>query len=145
MYQQHIKYLASHTFWLIQPWLQPNSAVRFECIGLLLCCSLRIPVMAKPNSKRRKRSDKFPLTLHKTGQYCKKIKGKLYYFWKGPSSSGGLEEQEYRLLQTKNMVDCRCEKHRWSELSWDTGNRNICEMHMDPRLPDQHACSLSIE
>jgi len=35
----------------------------------------------KPNSKKRKtRSDKFPLTLQPTGQYCKKIKGKLYYF-----------------------------------------------------------------
>ena len=31
-------------------------------------------------SKRKTRSDKFPLTLHKTGQFCKKIKGKLYYF-----------------------------------------------------------------
>jgi integrase len=30
--------------------------------------------------KRKTRSDKFPLTLHKTGQYCKKIKGKMYYF-----------------------------------------------------------------
>jgi len=36
--------------------------------------------MSKSNSKRKTRSDKFPLTLHKTGQYCKKIKGKLYYF-----------------------------------------------------------------
>ncbi len=36
--------------------------------------------MTKSNSKRTTRSDKFPLTLHKTGQYCKKIKGKLYYF-----------------------------------------------------------------
>lgn len=36
--------------------------------------------MAKSSSKRKTRSDKFPLTLHKTGQYCKKIKGKLYYF-----------------------------------------------------------------
>jgi len=31
-------------------------------------------------SKRKTRSDKFPLTLHPTGQYCKKIKGKIYYF-----------------------------------------------------------------
>ena len=31
-------------------------------------------------TKRKTRSDKFPLTLHPTGQYCKKIKGKIYYF-----------------------------------------------------------------
>ena len=36
--------------------------------------------MAKTNSKRKTHTDKFPLTLHKTGQYCKKIKGKLSYF-----------------------------------------------------------------
>jgi hypothetical protein len=36
--------------------------------------------MANTSSKRKTRSDKFPLTLHQTGQYCKKIKGKLYYF-----------------------------------------------------------------
>jgi hypothetical protein len=35
--------------------------------------------MTKPNGKK-KRSNKFPLTLHSTGQYCKKIRGKLYYF-----------------------------------------------------------------
>ena len=37
--------------------------------------------MTKPNNRRKTRSDKFPLTLHKTGQYCKKIKGRLYYFY----------------------------------------------------------------
>jgi len=30
--------------------------------------------------KRKTRSDKFPLTLHPSGQYCKKIKAKMYYF-----------------------------------------------------------------
>jgi len=29
---------------------------------------------------KKTRSDKFPLTLHKTAQFCKKIKGKMYYF-----------------------------------------------------------------
>ena len=33
-------------------------------------------------TKRKTRSDKFPLTLHSTGQYCKKIKGKMHYFGK---------------------------------------------------------------
>jgi integrase len=36
--------------------------------------------MVGSDSKRKTRSDKFPLTRHKTGQYCKKIKGKMYYF-----------------------------------------------------------------
>lgn len=45
--------------------------------------------MAKPNSKRKTRSDKFPLTLHPTEQYCKKIKGKLYYF--GTDKKAALE------------------------------------------------------
>jgi hypothetical protein len=30
--------------------------------------------------KRKTSSDKFPLTLHPTGQYCKKIKGNIRYF-----------------------------------------------------------------
>ena len=32
------------------------------------------------SSIRKTRSDKFPLTLHPSGQYCKKIKGHIYYF-----------------------------------------------------------------
>ena len=36
--------------------------------------------MSESNCKRKTGSDKFPLTLHPTGRYCKKIKGKLYYF-----------------------------------------------------------------
>ena len=37
--------------------------------------------MVKNNKKSRKtRSDKFPFTLHSTGQFCKKIKGKSCSF-----------------------------------------------------------------
>jgi len=43
--------------------------------------------MAK--TKRKTRSDKFPLSKHPTGQYCKKIKGKLHYF--GSDKSQALE------------------------------------------------------
>ena len=32
------------------------------------------------SSKRKARLDKFPLTLYPTGQYCKKIKGRIRYF-----------------------------------------------------------------
>ena len=32
---------------------------------------------------RKTRSDKFPLTLHATGQCCKKIAGRMHYFGKG--------------------------------------------------------------
>ena len=32
------------------------------------------------SSNRKIRSDKFPLTLHPSGHYCKKIKGHIYYF-----------------------------------------------------------------
>ena len=41
---------------------------------------LEVSTMASSNPKGNRRSDKFPLTLHPTGQYCKKIKGRLYYF-----------------------------------------------------------------
>jgi hypothetical protein len=50
--------------------------------------------LLQPKSKRGKRSDKFPLTLNPTGQYCKKIKGKLHYF--GVDKQQGLQ-QYYRI------------------------------------------------
>ena len=65
--------------------------------------------MAKPNSKRKTRSDKFPLTLHKTGQYCKKIKGKLHYFGtdKKTALNRYLEDGD---LSIDNNISERCVK-----------------------------------
>jgi len=36
--------------------------------------------MAKANTEKQIRSDKFPLTLHRAGPYCKKIRGSFHYF-----------------------------------------------------------------
>jgi integrase len=37
--------------------------------------------------KQRKPYPSFPLTLHATGQYCKKIRGKIHYFGKDPDAA----------------------------------------------------------
>jgi hypothetical protein len=57
------------------------------------------------NSKRKTRSDKFPLTLHPTGQYCKKIKGKIRYF--GTDKKKALEKylaQATYLYRVQSLV-----------------------------------------
>ncbi len=53
--------------------------------------------MAKSNSKRKTHSNRFQLTLHKTGLYCKKIKCKLYYFGTGRKTAlrGYLEQAAF--------------------------------------------------
>jgi hypothetical protein len=67
--------------------------------------------MAKSSSKRKTRSDKFPLTLHKTGTYCKKIRDKLYYFGtnKKEALNRYLEQAVYlhagRLPEPKSVSD----------------------------------------
>ena len=63
--------------------------------------------MTKSNSKRKAHSDKFPLTLHPTDQYCKKIKGKLYYF--GTDKQQALQrylEQASYLHSDKELKPC---------------------------------------
>jgi integrase len=57
------------------------------------------------SSKRKTRSDKFPLTLHNTGQYCKKIQGRIYYF--GSDKKQALEkylDQATYLHGGKNLI-----------------------------------------
>jgi integrase len=56
-------------------------------------------------SKRKTRSDKFPLTLHPAGKYCKKIKGKIHYF--GTDKKKALEKylaQATYLHGARNLV-----------------------------------------
>ena len=70
--------------------------------------------MAKSNSKRKTRSYKFPLTLHPTGQFCKKIKGRLRYF--GTDKKDALNhylEQAAYLHSGKRTKP----KSRWSRVS----------------------------
>ena len=46
---------------------------------------------ARHSTNRRKpRQAKFTLTLHRTGQWCKKIHGKLYYFGTDKDAQGQL-------------------------------------------------------
>ncbi|MFC1652866.1 tyrosine-type recombinase/integrase [Planctomycetota bacterium] len=80
--------------------------------------------MTNSKSKRKTRSDKFPLTLHKTGQFCKKIKGKMYYF--------GNDRQ--------NALQCYLEQasylHGGQELNSPRADsnvtlKNLCNLYLD--------------
>lgn len=59
-------------------------------------------------SKRKTRSDKFPLTLHPTGQYCKKINGKLYYF--GTDKKKAIEKYQGQASYLHGNKGCRQKK-----------------------------------
>ena len=80
--------------------------------------------MAKGESKRKTRSDKFPLTLHPTGQYCKKIKGKLYYF--GTDKAKALQ----RYLQETVFLHVGSGQKRRSVYSMIT-IKMLCNLYLD--------------
>lgn len=80
--------------------------------------------MVKSQSKRKTRSDKFPLTLHPTGQYCKKIRGKLYYF--------GIDQQ--KALQHYLEQASYLHSGRATELALSNNNfslRTLCNLYLD--------------
>jgi hypothetical protein len=52
------------------------------------------------NERTPKRHNKFPLTLHPTGQYCKKIHGKMYYFGKDKEQALQLYHEQATSLHT---------------------------------------------
>ncbi|HBG29000.1 MAG: hypothetical protein A2Y10_14745 [Planctomycetes bacterium GWF2_41_51] len=80
--------------------------------------------MNNTQSKRKNRSDKFPLTLHKTGQYCKKIRGKIYYFGsdKALAYKRYLEQATYLHSHKSNNEKCSCE---------DVSIKHLCNMYIE--------------
>jgi len=86
--------------------------------------------------KRKTRSDKFPLTLHKTGQYCKKVKGKMYYF--GKDKQYALErylEQASSLHHNRNSIT----KKKNSDMTLKT----LSELYLQHQLAKVESDELS--
>lgn len=73
--------------------------------------------------KRKTRSDKFPLTLHTTGQYCKKVKGKMYYF-----GSDKKEALQRYLNQATYLHGCQ---NNLQKLTGDNMTiKQLCDMYL---------------
>jgi len=64
--------------------------------------------VARINFKRKTRSDKFPVTLHKTGPYCKKIKSKLYYFGTDRKTALNRYLEQAAFLHAGNLPKPKC-------------------------------------
>ena len=79
--------------------------------------------MAK-ESKRKARSDKFPLTLHATGQYCKKIRGKTYYF--------GADKKDALRRYLEQAAYLHAGKRPKPESITDNSSlKDLCNMYLD--------------
>ena len=80
--------------------------------------------MTRSSSRRKTRSDKFPLTLHPTGQYCKKIRGKLYYF--------GTDKQEAltRYLEQASFLHTSRQSRSDSAIS-NLSLKMLCNSYLD--------------
>jgi hypothetical protein len=80
--------------------------------------------MTKSSAKRKTHRDKFPLTLHKTGQYCKKIRGKLHYF--------GKDKQEAFRRYLEQGAYLHTGKAHTATLSHDQlSRRTLCNLYLD--------------
>ncbi len=74
-------------------------------------------------SKRKTRPDKFPLTRHPTGQYCKKIRGRMYY-------SGSDRQQSL-----ERYLDQATYSHGGQNLIYHSSNGNmslieLCDLYL---------------
>lgn len=74
--------------------------------------------------QKKKRSDKFPLTLHPTGQYCKKIRGKLYYF--------GCDKQQAFQRYIEHAANLRAGTTLGSqESNGNTYLKDVCNLYLE--------------
>ena len=87
-------------------------------------------IMAKDTSNTHhtgehahKRHNKFPLTLHPTGQYCKKIRGKICYFGKDRSEALRL----YHEQATSLHAGCG----RVATAESDPSLRTLCNLYLE--------------
>ena len=74
--------------------------------------------------RRKTRSDKFPLTLHPTGQYCKKINGKIHYF--GTNKKEALERY---LEQATYLHGGQNSAHKASNGSMTL--KELCDLYLE--------------
>lgn len=80
------------------------------------------------SSTRKTWSDKFPLTRHPTGQYCKKIRGRMYYF--------GFDKQQ----ALERYLDQATYLHGGQNLIYDSSNGNMSLIELcDLYLQYQHS------
>lgn len=78
--------------------------------------------MAKKTPKRH--SNKFPLTLHPTGQYCKKVRGRLYYFGKNKRDALERYLQQATLLHS-GQIGRAGESYNGLQI------KTLCNMYLD--------------
>ena len=88
------------------------------------------------SSKRKTRSDKFPLTRHATGQYCKKIHGKMYYF--------GSDKQEALQRYIDQAACLHGSNHNSQKPSNDSMTlRHLCDMFSKYQLSKVQASAIT--
>jgi integrase len=92
--------------------------------------------MNDSRSTRKTRSDKFPLTLHKTGQYCKKIRGKLYYF--GADKQEALKRYQEQATYLHTGVG-----HAHPQRNTDLSLRVLCNLYLDHQGARQQVGDIS--
>ena len=86
--------------------------------------------------KRKTRSDKFPLTLHPTGQYCKKVKGKMYYF------GSDKKEAMQRYLDQATYLH-GCQNNLQKPTSDNMKLKQLCDMYLKYQYSKLQASDLT--